>query len=174
MAKTGQPRRATLLRWLVLLPIPVVWAVLAQSGYLRGLENNLLDLRFRLRGEIPAPVKLVYVDVDTEAVEIIGERPWSRAIYADVAEVLLKLGGAKVVGFDFVMSKYGRKDAIVLIGPVDPLLQDLAVTPFDELVPGAEGRPPWQHGEDHRLRAVSAPAPGLGQSADPAGASPCW
>jgi adenylate cyclase len=108
MAKTGQPRRATLLRWLVLLPIPVVWAVLAQSGYLRGLENNLLDLRFRLRGEIPAPVKLVYVDVDTEAVEIIGERPWSRAIYADVAEVLLKLGGAKVVGFDFVMSKYGR------------------------------------------------------------------
>lgn len=112
MAKSGQPRRASLLRWLVLLPIPLVWALLAQSGYLRGLENSLLDLRFRLRGEIPAPVKLVYVDVDTEAVEIMGERPWSRAVFADVAEVLLELGKAKAIGFDFVFSKYGRSSLV--------------------------------------------------------------
>jgi adenylate cyclase len=92
-------------RWLALLPVPLVWCLLSQQGHLHFLENRLLDLRFRHRGELPAPVKLVYVDVDTAAIELIGERPFNRAIYANVAEALLTAGGAKVVAFDFVLSR---------------------------------------------------------------------
>ena len=92
-------------RWLALLPLPLLWAFLAHEGELQFLENKLLDLRFRFRGELAAPVNLVYVDVDTPAIELIGERPFNRAIYANVAEALLTAGGARVVAFDFVFSR---------------------------------------------------------------------
>ncbi len=92
-------------RWLALLPLPLLWAFLAHEGELQFLENKLLDLRFRFRGELAAPVNLVYVDVDTPAIELIGERPFNRAIYANVAEALLNAGGARVVAFDFVLSR---------------------------------------------------------------------
>ncbi|MFM9029834.1 MAG: CHASE2 domain-containing protein, partial [Opitutaceae bacterium] len=82
-----------------------LWAFLAHEGELQFLENKLLDLRFRFRGELNSPVNLVYVDVDTPAIELIGERPFNRAIYANVAEALLTAGGARVVAFDFVFSR---------------------------------------------------------------------
>ena len=74
MPKTSRVR----LDWgiLLLLPIPLLWALLAHHGALERLENQLLDLRFRLRGEIAAPVKLIYVNVDTRALQALGERPW--------------------------------------------------------------------------------------------------
>ena len=71
--------------FLLLLPIPLLWALLAQQGALERPENQLLDLRFRVRGEIPAPVKLIYVDVDTRALQALGERPWNREQSQDAA-----------------------------------------------------------------------------------------
>ncbi len=100
------------LRWLLLLPIPALWCVLGHFGYLQFLENRLLDLRFRYRGQIEAPVKLVYVDVDTRAVELMGERPWSRALYANVAEALFEVGQAKSIAFDFVLSPINRSGLV--------------------------------------------------------------
>jgi adenylate cyclase len=91
-------------RFLFLLPIPLVWALLAHYGFLKGLENQMLDLRFRARGEIEAPVKLIYVDVDTRAVQALGERPWSREKFGIAAKTLIEKGGARAVGFDFVFS----------------------------------------------------------------------
>lgn len=90
--------------FLLLLPIPLLWALLAHRGQLDRLENLLLDLRFRLRGEIAAPVKLIYVDVDTRALQALGERPWNREQFGAAAEVLMEKGGARAVGFDFVFS----------------------------------------------------------------------
>ena len=103
MARRGS--RVSRWRWLALLPLPLLWGFLAQQGHLQFLENKLLDLRFRFRGELAAPVNLVYVDVDTPAIELIGERPFNRAIYANVAEALLTAGGARLVAFDFVFSR---------------------------------------------------------------------
>ena len=107
----AQPRKAkslSLVRWLFLTPIPLLWILAAHYGHLQFLENRLLDLRFRYRGEIEAPVNLIYVDVDARAVELIGERPWSRAVFSQIAESLLDLGGARAVGFDFVFSRFNR------------------------------------------------------------------
>ncbi len=91
---------------LLLMPIPLLWAVLAHRGALERPENQLLDLRFRVRGEIAAPVKLIYVDVDTRALQALGERPWNREQFGAAAEVLMEKGGARAVGFDFVFSSY--------------------------------------------------------------------
>ena len=105
MASTKKATSRPYLRWLLLLPIPVLWCLLGHFGYLQFLENRLLDLRFRYRGAIEAPVKLIYVDVDTPAIEDMGERPWSRSLFANMTAALLDAGKAKAIGIDIVLSK---------------------------------------------------------------------
>jgi adenylate cyclase len=85
---------------------------MAQDGRLQSVENLLLDWRFRTRGELEAPVRVFYVDVDTRAVQRIGERPWNRARFAVAAQYLFEQGGAKAVGFDFVFSDFGHSDLV--------------------------------------------------------------
>ena len=78
--------------------IPCVWAVIANFGGLDKLENALLDLRFRFRGDLAVEVgevpkladanksagkafpKVVYVDFDPKTIsdDKAGERPWDR------------------------------------------------------------------------------------------------
>ena len=97
---------------LLLLPVPLLWGWLAQDGRLQTVENILLDLRFRYRGAIEAPVRVFYVDLDTRGIQRIGERPWNRARFAEAAQLLFEQGKAKAVGFDFVFSAYGRSDLV--------------------------------------------------------------
>ncbi len=99
-------------RAFLLLPLPLLWGWLAQGGYLQGAENYLLDWRFRLRGAITAPIKVHYVDVDTRAIQAIGERPWNRASFAQAALLLLEQGGARTVGFDLVFSALGHSQLV--------------------------------------------------------------
>jgi len=94
-------------RLLALLPLPLLWAWAAQAGWLHRVEDLLLDLRFRLRGELTAPVRVTYVDVDAVAIQTIGERPWNRALFAEAAESLFAEGRVKAVGVDFVFSEQG-------------------------------------------------------------------
>jgi adenylate cyclase len=112
----ASPKKSALfrLRWLVLAPIPLVWCLLAHYGKLDFLENKILDWRFRYRGPISAPVKVVYVDVDSFSLgqTEIGGWPWSRLYFARVAKTLLEKGGAKAVGMDFVFSDLGVAESV--------------------------------------------------------------
>jgi adenylate cyclase len=102
------------MRWLLLAPIPLVWCLLAHYGKLDFLENKLVDWRFRYRGPISAPVKVVYVDVDSFSLgqSEIGGWPWSRGYFARLAKTLIEKGGAKAVGMDFVFSDLGEAESI--------------------------------------------------------------
>jgi adenylate cyclase len=106
------PRAKLDWRLLFLLPLPALWAILGHAGWLDRLENQLLDLRFRLRGEIEAPVKLMYVDVDTRALQALGERPWNREKFGLAAQALIERGGARAVGFDFVFSGLSQSEVV--------------------------------------------------------------
>lgn len=109
------PKKAktrSIARWLLLLPIPVLWGVLMQSGLLDFLENRLIDWRFQTRGEIAAPVKVVYVDIDSQALSEIGGFPWNRTYFARVLRTLIEQAGAKAVGVDIVFSENGVAEAI--------------------------------------------------------------
>ena len=99
-------------RFLWLLPIPLLWCFLGYTGQLVFLENKLTDLRYRYRGEIAAPVKVVYVDVDTRAVQLLGERPWNREYFGLAAEALLDVGRAKGIGYDFVFSALSYSEVV--------------------------------------------------------------
>lgn len=96
----------------LLLPICGLWGWLAQSGRLQTVEHLLLDMRFRYRGDIKAPVKVFYVDLDSYGIQRIGERPWNRARFAEAAQAVFEHGGAKAVAFDFVFSDFGRSELV--------------------------------------------------------------
>ena len=96
----------------LLLLIPLAWCLCAQLGWLTFFENKFLDWRFHFRGEIDAPIKVVYVDIDSQSISEIGGFPWSRMYFARVAAALIKHAGAKAVGIDIVFSENGVAEAI--------------------------------------------------------------
>lgn len=100
------------LRWLLLLPIPVLWCVLSSYGWLDFVENKLTDWRFQYRGELPSPVKVIYVDVDSQSIDEIGGWPWSRSYFSRVAHALVTQAHVKAVGFDFVFSDNGVSESV--------------------------------------------------------------
>lgn len=100
------------LRWLLLLPIPVIWSLFASAGWLDFYEHRTTDWRFQFRGKIPSAVKVVYVDIDSQALSEIGGFPWSRVYFARVLQALVEKGGVKGVGVDIVFSENGVAEAI--------------------------------------------------------------
>lgn len=104
MASNNKAKSIPFLRWLWLLPIPVVWCVLDGHDMLRFLENRSLDWRFQHRGELKAPVKVVYVNVDSLSLSNIGNWPWARSFFATVSAALIQEAKVKAIGFDFVFS----------------------------------------------------------------------
>lgn len=112
MAKPKRTKWWTGLRWLLLLPIPALWCVFEHSKVLTFLENKSVDWRFLYRGELDSSVKVVYLDVDTLSIDQIGNMPWTRDLYARVAEALLTEAGARAVAFDFVFSDAGIAQSV--------------------------------------------------------------
>ena len=100
------------LRWLLLAPIPIAWCVVAHLGGVAFLENKMIDWRFRYRGPIDAPVKVIYVNVDSLSLDAIGGWPWSREYFATVAKTLIQRGGVRAVGMDFVFSDDGVAESV--------------------------------------------------------------
>ena len=98
--------------WSVLSQLPVVPGLrgpvlLGPDGFLSFLEKPTIDARFNFRGEIPSPLKLIYVDVDSDSIEALGSFPWNRDIFARVIDALFRFGKIRAIGFDFVFSDAG-------------------------------------------------------------------
>lgn len=107
MVRISKKLTLTLLRWLLLASIPLIWSVLDHYGKLEFFNERTMDWRFLYRWERPAPVKIVYVDVDSRSIEDIGNFPWSREIFAEVAKSLVDIAQVKAVGIDFLLSPQG-------------------------------------------------------------------
>jgi adenylate cyclase len=114
MPPTKKATTLSALRWLLLLPLPALWCVLSHFGALAFLENKLLDWRFQYRGELEAPVKVIYINVDSLSLAEIGGWPWSRMYFSRVASALVHEAQAKAVGFDFVFSDLGVSESVDL------------------------------------------------------------
>jgi adenylate cyclase len=100
------------LRWLLLLPIPLLWCGLSSKGWLDFVENKFTDWRFQYRGELPSPLPIIYVDVDSQSIDEIGNFPWNRSFFARVSQALIQEAGVKVVGYDFVLSDNGIPESV--------------------------------------------------------------
>lgn len=83
------------------------WMVLGGAGLLRGVEQAGLRLRYLVRGPMAASPSITYVNLDAQTVSYMGSRPWDRREFGRLLEALLGPGGARVVGVDIVLSKFG-------------------------------------------------------------------
>lgn len=114
MPPTKKAKLRSQLLWLFLLPIPLLWCLLSHAGALTFLENKTIDWRFQARGELDAPVKVVYVDVGSLSLGEIGGWPWNRTYFERMASALIDAGHARAVGFDFVFSDEGVSESVDL------------------------------------------------------------
>ncbi len=102
---------------LVMMPVMLFWILVIRWDALnflhKPLENMAMNWRFQVRGELETPdVKLVYANVDSPTSDLWGERPYPRAYYGKLAEILFDYGHAKAVGFDFVFSRQIHSDMV--------------------------------------------------------------
>lgn len=104
-----RPRLHTLGRSAILITLLAAWCWANAAGFLDFIENRLIDLRFQQRGERESPVKLVYVDIDTDAIQQY-KWPWNHARFAQILDVLFRIGEVRAVGIDVVFSEFGRPD----------------------------------------------------------------
>lgn len=112
-----QINKSRLLLVSILTLIPLGWLLFSQLEIFRGpylrLHNLSMDLRFWVRGELPPPdVKIIYANVDGAGIAMLGERPWSRLRFAQIADYLLDHGEASVVGFDFIFSQVTHSEMV--------------------------------------------------------------
>lgn len=88
------------MRWTVLLAIPVLWECAEPPRAPGFFENRTVDWRFQKRGELEAPIKIVYVDIDSRSISDFGNWPWTRHPMRYRRGCARHDGGAKAVGFD--------------------------------------------------------------------------
>ena len=75
---------------LLLLALPALWCVVEYRGGLGFFERRTVDWRFQVRGEMPSPVKIVYVDVDSLSLS----RMFSRSLSVCDAAAILSYSSA--------------------------------------------------------------------------------
>jgi adenylate cyclase len=98
----------TLLSQVAILRLPGGYEkFLGPDGALAFLETRTLDWRIQARGELPAPLKLWYVDIDSLAIGTLGNFPWNREYFAMALNPLFEHGKIKAAGMDFVFSMAG-------------------------------------------------------------------
>jgi adenylate cyclase len=87
----------------------VLWLLFAlPMSPFAALELGAWDLRAAAKRDVARPDPgIVIVDMDDEALEAIGEYPWSRRIHAQLI-AKLKAWGAKVIAFDVVFMSAGQ------------------------------------------------------------------
>ena len=73
-------------------------SILGRDGLLAFLEEKTIDARLWVRGAIPSPTKVCYINVDTKSIVAFRNFPWSRAIFAKALDALFERGKARAVG----------------------------------------------------------------------------
>lgn len=107
----------SLLSQVPMLRLPGFERYLGPDGVVSFLEEKVRSACFALRGGMPGPVKVCYVDVDSLSIGKLGNFPWNREFHGMVIDALFLHGGVKAVGMDFVFSGDGR--ATAGDGPID-------------------------------------------------------
>jgi adenylate cyclase len=74
------------------------------SEFIQRLELATLDTRFQIRGQASPDPRIVIVDIDQRAQEVLGRWPFPRSHFATMLDVLRE-DGARVVSFDITFTK---------------------------------------------------------------------
>ncbi len=79
----------------------VVFAILL-TIIIRPVDDQLLTIRYDVRGEMPADTNIVIVYLDNEDIQLLGGWPLQRSYYALMID-RIREWGARVIGFDILL-----------------------------------------------------------------------
>lgn len=85
----------------------IFWLLLDRGGALDGLKHEAMTWRYLLRGKKVSTAPIVYVNLDSETISAIGDKPWNRRLFGVLVSAMLGPGEARVVGLDLIFSKFG-------------------------------------------------------------------
>ncbi len=74
----------------------------------QGIENKLLDLRFKFRKPIPLTDKITHIDIDDKSLEIVGRWPWPRDKHARLLKLMNDLRARGPMVFDINFYEQGE------------------------------------------------------------------
>jgi adenylate cyclase len=89
---------------LATLAIGAVYLPASQLGVVRQLEDQLLDLRFRLRPSPAVSDTIVLVRIDDRSLGEVGRWPWSRGAMAELLG-RLRDAGARTIALDLLLAE---------------------------------------------------------------------
>src|SRR6185503_5416461 len=86
--------------------VAMIIGILAGSWFhaFNGMELDALDLRFRLRPQIPTTDQIAIIQIDDESLADLKQFPIERKYHASLVQALSQ-AGAKAIMFDFVFSE---------------------------------------------------------------------
>ncbi len=88
---------------IVLLAVLLALQRLAGGGIFAAAEGMALDLRFKLRGPLPAPADIVLIAIDDRSIASLGRFPPSRAALAAMVD-RLREAEARVIALDLLLA----------------------------------------------------------------------
>lgn len=119
------------------LAAALVFLRLSGSGAFATAEGVALDLRFDLRGTLPAPQEVVIVAIDDRTIANLRRFPLPRSALALMVE-RLRAAGAKVIAFDLLLSDFESPSDGIRLSPGDQALFE-SLQRADNVVLGAAG-----------------------------------
>ncbi len=97
----------------LLLSILMLWAIMYRFEMTQILDLKILDLFYRLRGELFVEPKVIVVGIDEyslSTLEVEGDTwPWKRDLYGKLLEKVFE-DGARVVAFDVSFTEPGEDE----------------------------------------------------------------
>ena len=87
----------TSLGFIVLIVTAVVFSALGAFGFFQKLDYRMYDLLLGLRREPKQSEKILFINIDDESIQALGEWPWSRDVIADCLLRIRELGAESVV-----------------------------------------------------------------------------
>ncbi|ERF61160.1 CHASE2 domain protein [Treponema socranskii subsp. socranskii VPI DR56BR1116 = ATCC 35536] len=87
----------TSLGFIVLVVTAAVFSALGVFGFFQKLDYRMYDFLLSLRREPKQSEKILFVNIDDESIQALGEWPWSRDIIADCLLRIRELGAESVV-----------------------------------------------------------------------------
>lgn len=105
--KVGKPLVRALIGAGVVLLLATLMLVRFQP--LEGLEEKLLDYRFKLRGKLAPPEDVVIAAIDEKSLLSLGRFPWSRDKLARIIDNLSQ-NEAEIIMVDIILSETEKND----------------------------------------------------------------
>ena len=87
----------TSLGFIVLIVTAVVFSALGAFGFFQKLDYRVYDLLLGLRREPKQSEKILFINIDDESIQALGEWPWSHDVIADCLLRIRELGAESVV-----------------------------------------------------------------------------